>query len=268
MFFNGASTQLEKVPLSLGNARALKHLDLSSNFVNLTSIPGTLGNLTALTFLDLENNQITNLPVQLGRLTSLQFFGLEGNPLQFPPVEILNMQDLSVDAGGKHGDAKEAAAAKARAQTRMVKSFLAAKLQEWDEQSAKKNPAGGAGTWESWLGEWPMLQEWIAALFGSASGTPALEGVAVSAVPRATLPAPPEPKYEEALPVSVGIPVGVGVPQTRQGLARGQAARAETQSLVPRASSEKEVLAVSQQPEASHTAVPLLDREEREACLA
>jgi len=231
---------------------------------------GRSGTSTALTFLDLENNQIAHLPVQLGKLASLQISWARGEPLQFPPVEILNMQDLSVDSKSSYGDAKEAAAAKARVQTQMVKSFLAAKLQEWEDENAKKFPAGGAGTWETWLGEWPMLQEWIAALSGAGSGPPALEGVAVSAVPRATLPAPPEPKYGEAHPVDVSVSVGVGVLSTRQGVGRGEAAaaRAETQSLMPRGSSEGEFLAVSQQPEAEHTAEPLLEREEREACLA
>lgn len=263
---NAKFNKLERIPASLGNAKNLRHLDLSSNFIDLKTIPGSLGFLSNLTFLDLSNNGITHLPVQLGKLKSIEILSLEGNPLQFPPHDLLSItvpRDEATGGGGKasHADASEAAL---KATTAVVMSFLQEKLKEW-EASEGSNRTNGA--WEGWLGDW-HLWEWLSSLFSATPAVPALQGVSVSAVPRAVLPAAAAAEKEVSAAVQ-----NIALAVTRSNSVKQAPVTPETQALVGRrAVVPEESLTVSQRP--AHVSVPLIQREDvqverkREACLA
>ncbi|RDL41112.1 DNase I-like protein [Venustampulla echinocandica] len=76
-----ASNKIPQIPASVGQLRALTHLDASFN--SLKELPRELGMCVRLKSLLVFNNSIQSLPNELGALHQLEMLGIEGNPI--PP---------------------------------------------------------------------------------------------------------------------------------------------------------------------------------------
>ncbi|XP_014670701.1 PREDICTED: protein flightless-1-like [Priapulus caudatus] len=76
-----SQNELEKVPSSLENAKAILVLNLSHN--NISTIPNQLFvNCVDILYLDLSYNKLETLPPQLRRLINLQTLVLDNNPME------------------------------------------------------------------------------------------------------------------------------------------------------------------------------------------
>lgn len=72
-----ASNKITQLPATIGQLRALRHLDASNN--QLKDLPPELGMCVYLKNLLLFDNQLLTLPNELGSLHQLDMLGIEGN---------------------------------------------------------------------------------------------------------------------------------------------------------------------------------------------
>ncbi|KAF3061462.1 Adenylate cyclase [Daldinia childiae] len=97
-----ANNRLNHLPQEFGAFRALRSLNLSSNF--LDKFPVFLCDLESLVDIDVSFNSIASLPDELGRLQSLEKFVMTNNRLvgSLPSTlrELLNLRELDIKYNG------------------------------------------------------------------------------------------------------------------------------------------------------------------------
>ncbi|KAL3745253.1 hypothetical protein ACJRO7_014374 [Eucalyptus globulus] len=90
-----AETNITSLPDSIGNAKNLSSLDLSST--SITELPISIGELTQLKFLSLCNcENFVKLPESIGNLTTLQNLDLSDTKIVELPDSIKNLKQLKV----------------------------------------------------------------------------------------------------------------------------------------------------------------------------
>src|SRR5690606_16557512 len=89
---------LNTLPESIGNLKALKEIKLYNN--NLNTLPESIGNLKALKKLDISNNNLSILPDSIAKLKALGSLSLYDNQLTDLPdrvVQFLEGLGLTTD---------------------------------------------------------------------------------------------------------------------------------------------------------------------------